>query len=154
MLRRANIRLEQPMLRFTIACVLALVVSGSAMSADRTLPGPASHHVRHRAAVMLPAGLPRPHYRFRTTISYRTTYVQESGPRLSSVHENPRLLYSPDYAEVSYTRRAIRRPLLRPYSALPAYEPVYAYDEGYPAYAAYIGYEDRLPYACGGYGYC
>jgi hypothetical protein len=106
---------EQLMLRFTITFVLALMVSGSAMSADRTLRGPASHHVRHRAAVMLPAGLPRPHYRFRTTISYRTTYLQESGPRLSSVHENPRLLYSPDYAEVSYTRRAIRRPLLRPY---------------------------------------
>ena len=143
------------MLRFTIAFVLALAVSGSAMSADRTLPGPASHHVRHRAALMLPAGLPRAHYRFRTTISYRTTYIQESGPRLSSVHENPRLLYSPDYAEVSYTRRVVRRPLLRPYSALPAYESVYSYDDEYPAYgAAYVGYWGPLPYACGGYGYC
>ena len=131
------------MLRFTIAFVLALVVSGSAMGADRTLPRQLSHHVRHRAAVMLPAGLPRPHYRFRTTISYRTTYVQESGPRLSSVHENPRLLYSPDYAEVSYSRRVIRRPLLRPYSALPAYERVYSYDDEYAAYG------DGLPYACG-----
>ncbi|GAC1504105.1 MAG: hypothetical protein NVS2B1_13880 [Bradyrhizobium sp.] len=64
------------MLRFMIAFVLALVVSGSAMSADHNLPGPACHHVRHRAAVMLPTGLPHPHYRFRTTISYRTTYVQ------------------------------------------------------------------------------
>ena len=143
------------MLRFTIAFVLALVGSGSAMSADRTLPRQLSHHVRHRAAVMLPAGLPRPHYRFKTTISYRTTYVQESGPRLSSVHENPRLLYSPDYAEVSYTRRVIRRPLLRPYSVLPGYEGIYAYDDEAPAYvAAYVGYSDRLPYACGGYGYC
>jgi hypothetical protein len=138
------------MLRFMIAFVLALVVSGSATSADRTVPRQLSHHVRHRAAVMLPAGLPRPHYRFRTTISYRTTYVQESGPRLSSVHENPRLLYSPDYAEVAYPRRAIRGPL-----ALPASERVYSYDDGYPAYdAAYVGYGDGLPYACGGYGYC
>lgn len=143
------------MLRFTIAFVLALLVSGSAMGADRTLPGPASHHMRHRAAVILPAGLPRPHYRFRTTIAYRTTYVQESGPRLSSVHENPRRLYSPDYAEVSYTRRVIRGPLLRPYSALPAYERVYPYDDAYPGYvAAYVGYLDRLPYAGGDYGYC
>jgi hypothetical protein len=143
------------MLRFTIAFVLGLVASSSAMSADRSLPGPASYHVRHRTAVMLPAGLPRRHYRFRTTISYRTTYIQESGPRLSSVHEKPGLLYSPDYAEVSYTRRLIRRPLLRPYSALPAYEPVYVHDDPYDGYvAAYVGYLDRLPYGCGGYGYC
>src|SRR3982074_3280405 len=146
------------MLRLTVAVVLAMVVSGSAMGADRTLPHKASHHVRHRTAVILPAGLPRPHYRFKTTISYRTRYVQESGPRLSSVHENPRLLYAPDYAEVSevsYTRRVIRRPLRPRASVLPGYYGgVYSYDED-PVYGeAYVGYLDRPPYACGVYGYC
>ncbi len=58
------------MLRFTIAFVLGMIASGSAMSADRTVPYKTSHHVRHRAAVILPAGLPRLHYRFKTTISW------------------------------------------------------------------------------------
>jgi len=58
------------MLRFTIAFVLGMIASGSAMSADRTVAYKMSYHVRHRTAVILPAGLPRPHYRFRTTISW------------------------------------------------------------------------------------
>ena len=58
------------MLRFTIAFVLGMIASGSAMSADRTVAYKTSYHVRHRTAVILPAGLPRPHYRFNTTISW------------------------------------------------------------------------------------
>jgi hypothetical protein len=58
------------MLRLTIAFVLGTIASGSAMSADRAVLYKTSYHVRHRAAVILPAGLPRPHYRFRTTISW------------------------------------------------------------------------------------
>jgi hypothetical protein len=146
------------MLRFTIALVVAMFISDAAMSADRTLPQRTSHHVRHRTAVILPEGLPRRHYRFRTTISYRERYVQQSGPRLS-VYENPRALYSPDYAEVSevsYTRRSIRTPVLPAYSAVPGYyERAYPYDDVAPYYdGAYVSYWGGLPYGCGIYSYC
>jgi hypothetical protein len=99
---------------------------------------------------MLPAGLPRPHYRFRTTILY-----QPSVPRLS-VYENPRALYAPDYAEVSYIQPLIRTPSLPRYSTLPGYYgSIRSYDYDGPYYGgAYVDYWDRLPYACGVYGYC
>jgi hypothetical protein len=136
------------MLRFTVALLVAVFVSGTAMSADHGLPRRA-HHGWHRTAVILPAGLPRPHYRFRTTISY-----QPSVPRLS-VYENPRLLYSPDYAEVSYVQPLIRTLLPRS-SALPGYYgSIHSYEYDSPYYGGpYVGYWDRLPYACGVYGYC
>jgi len=93
------------MLRFTVALLLAMVVSGSGISADQAM----ARRGWHRAAVILPAGLPRSHYNFRTTISYGTPY----------------------------TYRA------------------YPYDYHGPYYGGpYVGYWDRLPYACGVYGYC
>ena len=116
------------MLRFMIVIFAAMAAIEPAASADRAV----THHGWHRTATILPAGLPRPHYRFRTTISYRAVRVQ-SGPRLS-VYENPRLLYAPDYAEVAYIPRAIRAPIL---------------PDG-----PYVPYWNRLPYACGVYGYC
>jgi hypothetical protein len=80
-------------------------------------------------------------------------------PRLS-VYENPRTLYSPDYAEVSevsYARRLIRTPVLPAYSAAPGYyERAYSYDDAAPYYdGAYVSYWDGgLPYGCGIYSYC
>jgi hypothetical protein len=115
------------MLRLTIALLFAVAVFEPAMSAEQAL----AHREWHRRAVSLPPGLPRPHYRFRTTISYGAPY-----PRLS-VYENPRLLYAPDYDEVPYIRPWIVVPLVPN-----------------PNYGPYIGYWDRLPYACGIYGYC
>jgi hypothetical protein len=137
------------MLRFTIALVFATVVSLPAASADRT----AVRHVRHRAAVLLPAGLPRPHYKFKTTISYRA-------PALAY----PR--YAGDYAGISYVPPLIGAPLLSDSSMLPGYYgAAYSYDyQGYD-YQSYdyqgsyyggpkAGFWNRLPYACGVYGYC
>ncbi len=144
------------MLRFTIALLVAVVASETAESADRTITREGSHH-GWRRTVLLPAGLPRPHYRFRTTISYRAGYVyrQSSGPRLS-VYENPKLLYAPDYAEVVYAPRVIRTPLLPGSSTLPGYYgSSHSYGYQGPYYGTpYVPYWDRLPYACGVYGYC
>ena len=79
-------------------------------------------------------------------------------PRLS-VYENPRTLYSPDYAEVSevsYIRRSIRTPVLPAYSAVPGYyERAYPYDGVAPYYdGADVSYWGGLPYGCGIYSYC
>jgi hypothetical protein len=144
------------MLRFTLALVLATATSGTVESADRALPRQGSHHGWHRTTVILPAGLPRPHYRFRTTISYAAPYTyRRSGPRLS-VYESPELLYAPDYAVVPYIPPLIGAPLLPGSSTLPGYYgSSHSYDYQGPYYGGpYVGYWDRLPYACGVYGYC
>jgi hypothetical protein len=107
------------MLRFSIAFVFAMIVCGAAESADRALPGRGWHRV------MLPAGLPRPHYNFRTTITYAEPYV-----RPIYIRETRVVVVAPVYVDVPYV------PLLLPYA-----DP-------------YVPYWDRLPYACGVYGYC
>ena len=137
------------MLRFAIALLVAIVASETAESADRTVNRHGSHGSR-RTAVILPAGLPRPHYNFRTTISYGAP-----GPRLS-VYENPALLYGPDYTDVRYIPPRNGVALLPGSSALPGYYgSAYSYDYQGPYYGGpYIPYWDRLPYACGVYGYC
>ena len=140
------------MLRFTIAILLAMLASGPAMSAERAV----TRHGVHRTAVMLPAGLPRPHYKFRTTISYgpphsyQKTYVRPFYGYESEV------LFTPAYAEVSYFSPWIGTPLLPAYSTLPGYYYgwPYSYDYQGPYYGPYVSYWDRLPYACGVYGYC
>ncbi len=107
------------MLRFSIALIFAITVCGAAESADKTVPRRGWHH----ATVMLPAGLPRPHYNFRTTITYAEPYARP-------VYETPVVAVAPVYVDVPYVL-----PLL-------------------PFVDPYVPYWDRLPYACGVYGYC
>lgn len=135
------------MLRFAIALLAAVLVSGTAESADRALV----HHRWHRAAIGLPAGLPRPHYNFRTTITYKEPYAyRRPSPRLS-VYEAPELLYAPvTYVDIPYVRPLAGAPLLPGY-----YGTTYSYDYPGPYYGGpYVPYWERLPYACGVYGYC
>ena len=140
------------MLRCTIAILLAMLASGIAMSAERAV----ARHGVHRTAVMLPAGLPRPRYKFRTTISYgpphsyQKTYVRPFYGYESEV------LFTPAYADVSYISPWIGTPLVPGYSTLPGYYYgwPYSYDYQGPYYGPYVNYWERLPYACGVYGYC
>jgi hypothetical protein len=108
------------MRRFTIALVAATVVCGTALGADR----PVVRHGWH-AARQLPAGLPRPHYDFRTTISYDAPYLYR--PRVP-IYEPPVVVVTPVYVPVPYVPALIGAP--------------YEYDDW-----------DSLPYACGVYGY-
>ena len=140
------------MLRFAIALLAAAVASETAEGADRAL----AHHRWHRATVNLPAGLPRPHYNFRTTISFGEPYsYRRPSPRLS-VYETTELPYAPVYADVPYVPRLIAAPLLPGSSTLPGYYgSSYSYDYQGPYYGGpYVPYWERLPYACGVYGYC
>jgi hypothetical protein len=109
------------MRRFTIALVVATVVCGTALGADQ----PVVRHSRPYAARQLPAGLPRPHYDFRTTISYGAPYPY----RRIHVYEPPVVVVTPVYLPVPYIPVLIGAP--------------YEYDDW-----------DRMPYACGVYGYC
>ena len=112
------------MLRFAVVFLAAVVTCGTAESAERAIVHPRVH----RAAIGLPAGLPRPHYHFRTTITYAAPYIyRRPFPRLS-VYEAPAVLYAP----VVYVEPLLFAPVPDPY----------------------VPYWDRLPYACGVYGYC
>jgi hypothetical protein len=139
------------MLRVSITILVAMLATGTAMGAD-ALP----HHGRHRAP-KLPAGLPRPHYDFRTTIAYRAP--ARSRPCYAhryDVYETPDMFPTPVHPEAPYIRRWIGTPLLPGSSTLPGYYgSPYSYDHQGPYYGGpYVSYWDRLPYACGVYGYC
>ena len=140
------------MLRFTIAILLAMLASGPAMSAERAV----ARHGVHRAAVMLPAGLPRPHYKFRTTISYGPPYSYQRPYVRRFYGYESEVLFTPTYADVPYIPPLIGTPLLPGSSTLPGYYgSPYSYDYQGPYYGGpYVNYWDRLPYACGVYGYC
>ena len=137
------------MLRFVMVLFLTMVTGGTAVSADQTV----ARRSGLRAAGKLPAGLPRPHYRFRTTVSYGTPYVSPYA-RPFYAYETPQVLFTPTY--VSYLPPLIGVPLLPGSSTLPGYYgSSYSYDyQGAYYGGSAIGYWDRLPYACGVYGYC
>jgi hypothetical protein len=122
------------MSRFIIAFLVAVATSGTAESADHALP----RHGWHRTTVLLPAGLPRRHYNFRTTISYDAPYpYRRPNSHPVYVYETPEVLFTPVYPEVPY--------MLSPYT----------FDDQGTYYGdSYVPYWDRLPYACGVYGYC
>jgi hypothetical protein len=148
---------EQAMLRFTIAILLGMAAGGTAMSADRHLARQGWHPRWHRTAVILPAGLPRRHYNFRTTISYGPPYsYQRTYVRRFYTYEESEVLFTPAYADVPYIPPLIGTPMLPGSSSLPGYYgSSYSYDYQGPYYGGpYVNYWDRLPYACGVYGYC
>jgi hypothetical protein len=123
------------MLRWTIPLVVAIAAVGTGAGPDDAF----ARRGVYRAAARLPAGLPRPHYNFRTTVSWAAPsfYRRPSAPAVYA-YQTPDLLFTPYYVAIS-----------------PYYGAAYSYD--YPdAYygAPYVGYWDRLPYACGVYGYC
>ena len=144
------------MLRFTIAILLAMLASDTALSAERAIGRQGWHHRVHRTAVILPAGLPRPHYKFRTTISYGPPYSYQTAYVRRFYRYESEVLFMPAYADVPYIQPLIGTPLLPGYWALPGYYgSPYSYDDQGPYYGGpYVNYWDRLPYACGIYGYC
>jgi hypothetical protein len=144
------------MLRFTIAILIAMLASGAAMGAERAVGRQGWHHRVHRTAVMLPAGLPRPHYKFRTTISYGPPYSYQRAYVRPFYGYESEILFTPAYAAVPYIPPLIGTPLLPGSSTLPGYYGwPYSYDYEGPYYGGpYVNYWDRLPYACGVYGYC
>ena len=144
------------MLRFTIAILLAMLACGSAVSAERAVVRQGWHHRVHRTAVILPAGLPRPHYKFRTTISYGPPYSYQRPYLRPFYGYEPEVLFTPAYAEIPYIPPLIGRPLFPGSWTLPGYYgSPYSYDYEGPYYGGpYVNYWDRLPYACGVYGYC
>ena len=110
-----------------------------------------------RAARQLPPGLPRAHYNFRTTVTPGAAplYVRR-GRALVVEEEDPDVLFTP-VGVVPYAPRVFGTPLLPGSSTLPGYYGTnhsYSYDGPYYGGPSYGPYWNRLPYACGVYGYC
>jgi hypothetical protein len=131
----------------------------AAKSADS--PAGAKHAATRRAAVraagQLPPGLPRAHYNYRTTVAPPAAplYVRR-GRTLVVEEEDPDVLFTPT-GVVPYAPRVYGTPLLPGSSTLPGYYGTshsYSYDGPYYGGPSYGPYWNRLPYACGVYGYC
>jgi hypothetical protein len=127
------------MLRWMMPFFVAVFAVGTASAAD----GPvATRRAAYRAVHQLPPGLPRAHYRYRTTVAppaYRRGVV---------VVEEPEVLFTPS--------PVVGTPLLPGSSTIPGYYGrAFDYDYQGPYYGGpYVDYWNRLPYACGVYGYC
>jgi len=72
------------------------------------------------------------------------------------VEEEPELLFTPSDGAMPYMAPPIGRPLLPGSATLPGYYGSnHSYDDRGPYYGGLnLGYWNRLPYACGVYGYC
>ena len=117
----------------------------------------ASKNAAVRAARNLPPGLPRAHYNYRTTVAPGAAplYVRR-GRALVVEEEDPDVLFTP-VGVVPYAPRVFGTPLLPGSSTLPGYYGTnhsYSYDGPYYGGPSYGPYWNRLPYACGVYGYC
>ncbi|MGY3445185.1 hypothetical protein [Bradyrhizobium sp. USDA 4473] len=130
--------------------ILPLAIALSAISPADAADGPVvAKSPTVKAARQLPAGLPRRHYAYRTTIT-GPAYVRR-GRQLVVVEPKVIPLNSEPY--IPFVRG---EPLLPGSSSLPGY---YGNSRSYsylgPYYGgAYVDYWNRLPYACGVYGYC
>jgi hypothetical protein len=126
------------MLRWMIpGCVMLacpLLAAIEARAADQLVARPAAQ----RAARQLPPGLPRPHYKARTTIVYRAPPPRDDDA-LISLPTTPLLLGSQTLP--GYYGRAFD------YNYQGAY---YGGDSA----GSYVPYLFREPYACGVTGYC
>ena len=123
------------MLRCGILLVLAIATIGSASGADQIVPPHAKRVV--------------PHHKFRAMV----TDPGPAPPRRFYVERDPDLLFTPS---LPYIPPLIRAPLLPGSSTLPGYYgSPNSYDYPGPYYGGpEVSYWDRLPYACGVYGYC
>ena len=126
-------------------------------SSKRVEKQAATRRAAVRAASQLPPGLPRAHYNYRTTVAPAAAplYVRR-GRTLVVEEEDPDVLFTP-VGVVPYAPRVFGTPLLPGSSTLPGYYGTnhsYSYDGPYYGGPSYGPYWNRLPYACGIYGYC
>jgi hypothetical protein len=125
--------------------------------ARRAEKAAAAKRAATRAASQLPPGLPRAHYNYRTTVAPGAAplYVRR-GRTLVVEEEDPDVLFTP-VGVVPYAPRVYGTPLLPGSSTLPGYYGTnhsYSYDGPYYGGPSYGPFWNRLPYACGVYGYC
>jgi hypothetical protein len=119
------------MWRWTVAFIVVIGTAGAAMAADL------GAQQRRGAAVSWPPPV----------------YVR---PGRVVVEHEPEVLFTPSDGAVPYIPPLVGTPLLPGSATLPGYYgSTHSYQYRGPYYGGpYVGYWDRLPYACGVYGYC
>jgi hypothetical protein len=139
--------MERIMLRWMLIILIAIFAIDTAVSAE----APVSKKRAVNAARQLPPGLPHQNYKYRTTITsptHRSDLVV--GPDLPGP-------LAPLSGVIAYIPTMFDRPLLLPGSStIPGY---YGAPSSFSYQGPYYGgpevsYRNRLPYACGVYGYC
>jgi hypothetical protein len=121
--------------------------------AKRAEKAAAAKRAAVRAASQLPPGLPRAHYNYRTTVTPPAAPLYVRRGRTLVVEEE---VFVPAGIIKAYAPRVFGTPLLPGSSTLPGYYGTshsYSYDGPYYG-GPYEPYWNRLPYACGVYGYC
>jgi hypothetical protein len=121
--------------------------------AKRAEKAAAAKRAAVRAASQLPPGLPRAHYNYRTTVTPPAAPLYVRRGRTLVVEEE---VFVPIGIIKAYAPRVFGTPLLPGSSTLPGYYGTshsYSYDGPYYG-GPYEPYWNRLPYACGVYGYC
>jgi hypothetical protein len=147
------------MLRWTVPFLVVIAAIGPAEGAEKSTARQGKHQGRHQLAGKLPAGVPRPHYKRETTIALGPRYAPRRyvGPSPPpQIDATPELLFTPTDGVVRHVLPFIHTPLLPGSSTLPGYYgSAHSYDYQGPYYGGpNTGYWDRLPYACGVFGYC
>lgn len=107
-----------------------------------------------RAAGQLPPSLPRMHYKYRTTVAPGAAPLYVRRGRAVVVEEETIDVPLISGAIKAYAPRVFGAPLLPGSSTLPGYYGTrhsYSYDGDYYGSPTFW---NRLPYACGVYGYC
>jgi hypothetical protein len=148
---------ERKMLRWTVPFLIVIAAIGPAVGADDAPARQGKHQVRNHPAGKLPAGLPRSHYKFRTTIVRDPPYAPHwYYARPPYADETADLLFTPTDVFVRRVLPLVHAPVLPGSSTLPGYYGSgHSYDYQGPYYGGpNPGLWDRLPYACGVYGYC
>jgi hypothetical protein len=120
------------MLRSTVAFVVVIGTAGAAMAADL------GAQQRRGAAISRPP-----------------VHVRPDRGRVV-VEDEPEVLFTPSDGAVPDLPPPVGTPLLPGSATLPGYYgSTHSYRYRGPYYGGpYVGYWDRLPYACGVYGYC
>jgi hypothetical protein len=129
---------ERTMLRAALLTTLTIAAIAPCFAADQI----ATPHVKREARGALPPGLPRVHYKARTTVVYQPA----PAPVVVVAHDADSLISSWPST-----------PLLPGSSTLPGYYGRafdYQYQGPYYGENSYPSYFFRLPYACGVTGYC
>ena len=122
-----------------------------AKRAAKPVPGRAA---AVRAAGQLPPGLPRAHYKYRTSVAPGPAPLYVRRGRTVVVEEESLDLPLISGGIKPYAPRLFGTPLLPGSSTLPGY---YGTSHSYSYDGPYYGspsFWNRLPYACGIYGYC
>jgi hypothetical protein len=129
---------KRAMLQWALTALFVTLALDTALGADKVV----TPHAKRHARVILPPGLPRPHYDYRTTVVYE---------RPAPVYvEDPPLISPPPTTPILPGSSTLPGYYGRPFDYY--YQGDYYGDDG--SSPGYTGYFWRLPYACGVYGYC